>query len=130
MSVINNPYYFLGVLKNDTYLQDLKMGRFSSIHNTSNQTVSSISRTTADHIYNASATAKATDNTRINLPIPRSAHTGNKDRKQQYTSKWHLLLIRTTLRYGNVLTAACAHQRCSATDYHHDPHHHGTKRGT
>jgi hypothetical protein len=29
----------------------------------------------------------------------------------------HLLLIRTNLGYGTVLTAACARQGCSATDY-------------
>jgi hypothetical protein len=29
----------------------------------------------------------------------------------------HLLLIRTNLGYGAVLTAACARQGCSATDY-------------
>jgi hypothetical protein len=30
----------------------------------------------------------------------------------------HLLLIRTDLGYGTVLTAACARQGCSATDYY------------
>jgi hypothetical protein len=36
----------------------------------------------------------------------------------------HLLLIRTNLGYGTVLTAACAPQGCSATDYYYDYHHH------
>jgi hypothetical protein len=31
----------------------------------------------------------------------------------------HLLLIRTSLGYGTVLTAACARQGCSATDYYY-----------
>jgi hypothetical protein len=31
----------------------------------------------------------------------------------------HLLLIRTNLGYGTVLTAACARQGCSATDYYY-----------
>jgi hypothetical protein len=30
----------------------------------------------------------------------------------------HLPLIHTNLGYGTVLTEACAHQGCSATDYH------------
>jgi hypothetical protein len=31
----------------------------------------------------------------------------------------HLLLIRTNLGYGTVLTAACAHQGCSDIDYYY-----------
>jgi hypothetical protein len=36
----------------------------------------------------------------------------------------HLLLIRTNLGYGTVLTAACARQGCSATYHHHHHRHH------
>jgi hypothetical protein len=31
----------------------------------------------------------------------------------------HLLVIRTDLGYGTVLTAACGRQGCSATDYYY-----------
>jgi hypothetical protein len=31
----------------------------------------------------------------------------------------HLLLIRTNLGYGTLLTAACARQGCSAGDYYY-----------
>jgi hypothetical protein len=36
---------------------------------------------------------------------------------RQQTS--HLLLIRTNLGHGTVLTAACARQACSAKDYYY-----------
>jgi hypothetical protein len=51
----------------------------------------------------------------LTLDSPASLLDGSVLRRQAS----HLLLIRTNFGYGTVLTAACARQGCSATDYYY-----------